>query len=849
MAIRINIVTQLDNRELKRAQRELKQLGADISRNLNFAVVGGLAAATAGLVSSVKAASNFMAEFEGVNQVFGDAAKSVQAFADTAAKTAGLSATEALQAAKTYGLFAKTAGMSSEASAEFATSLVQLAGDLGSFNDVPTADALAAIQSGLMGQAEPLRKFGVFLTDAKMKNEIFEQTGKKVTGTLSDQQKMMAAYGIIMKSTTIQQGDFVKYQDTFGNKVKTITKDFENLQGQIGQQLIPVLEEVLPAVQALIPEFGVKLKAAVEAVDWKALFTAIIDGVGWLIANGQTIATVAVAFVALSKGIEAVKVATVLANGAIALMTGTLTATPWGALALGLGAVAIAGYNIAEAMHKAYLEIDGVKEATEMLTNKDTIGGPRVNAARAAQGGAWANRQSEATKAYAASRKEIERITKAQKEYGNAFLASNPIISDSTTEADKFAAEIKKLMEQMNGATGKTEKNTLALKIRHAEQKKHAEERKAYWQALKAEAEQVQKETDALVDAQKAIGKAAKELNGIMTDTQLGEFESRVVSTFDNIRQSIESAIESGAITKAAGINLTNYADTTSKALAAIAKQRDALVAKRSLVEALFGDVKGSLMGAGSLSGLLEQTSKTVTKTVTSIVNGLQVAVTSTTEEITSGGLLKNFKAVLDKTKKFADQLKQLRKLGLDKNLFAEIVGAGAEAGGALANEIIAGGADAVAELNTAYKDLADVSGQIAEQTAVVMYNDGQDVAGGIVAGLMSQEQALISAAEALANAFISTFNQMMSNITIPSLAGMTGLNANGFAYNNAPAGTSGDDSQFGSGTPWAMAAARFASDPKVLVTVNAGLVASPEEVGSQINTALLAYKRSNGEI
>lgn len=434
------------------------------------------------------------------------------------------------------------------------------------------------------------------------------------------------------------------------------------------------------------------------------------------------------------------------------------------------------------------------------------------------------------------------------KRYANQQKELYAAMQNTSTATKNFTVVTAGSTGTTKGATSATKALTEAQKASKKAQEENSKARIKYWQDLKAAAEAVKAEQDALAEAQKTIASAAKDLTSVMSTTELGEFESRVVSTFDNIRQSIESAIESGAITKAAGINLTNYADTTSKALAAIAKQRDALVAKRSLVEALFGDVKGSLMGAGSLSGLLEQTSKTVTKTVTSIVNGLQVAVTSTTEEITSGGLLKNFKAVLDKTKKFADQLKQLRKLGLDKNLFAEIVGAGAEAGGALANEIIAGGADAVAELNTAYKDLADVSGQIAEQTAVVMYNDGKDVAGGIVAGLMSQEQALISAAEALANAFISTFNQMMSNITIPSLAGMTGLNANGFAYNNAPAGTSGDDSQFGSGTPWAMAVARNAAT-QINVNVNAGLVSSPEEVGSQINTALLAYKRSNGEI
>ncbi len=338
MSIKINFVTQFDNRGIKQAQREIGAIGRNIGRALDVAVIGGLAAATTGLVSAVKAASNYAAEFEGVNQVFGDAAKSVQAFADTAAKTAGLSATEALQSAKVFGLFAKSAGLSGQSASDFSTTLVQLAGDLGSFNDVPTADALAAIQSGLQGQAEPLRKFGVFLTDDALKAEYLAQTGQKVVGSLTAQQKMMASYGLIMKQTTIQQGDFTKYGDTMGNSLKTLTKTFEDLSAQIGQQLVPVIEQVLPTLQEMIPVIGQQLKDAVASVDWKSFADAMIRGLSFIIENAQTIATFVTVAFGLSKAFAAIQIATQLAAVAMGIFNGTLAINP---IMLAVGAIGL----------------------------------------------------------------------------------------------------------------------------------------------------------------------------------------------------------------------------------------------------------------------------------------------------------------------------------------------------------------------------------------------------------------------------------------------------------------------------------------------------------------------------
>ena len=323
MAIRIPILTSFDPKGLKAANAAFGDLQSSIgSLGRNFAVVGaGIVGATALLGKAVMSASNFEAEFEGVNQVFKDAAGSVQAFAEQASRTAGLSATEALQASKTFGLFATGAGLGVEAAADFSTTMVQLAGDLGSFNDVPTAEALAAIQSGLMGQAEPLRNFGVFLDDARLKQEALNMGIYDGTGPLSTQQKMMASYSAILAQTTVQQGDFVKYGDTLGNQLKTISSDFSNLTRDIGLMLIPVITEAMPVIKAMATESGEKLKAAIGSIDWKSLITSVVDFTVFLVENAETIAKVVAAIFILNTAFKLMAVASGIATTAIKLQT------------------------------------------------------------------------------------------------------------------------------------------------------------------------------------------------------------------------------------------------------------------------------------------------------------------------------------------------------------------------------------------------------------------------------------------------------------------------------------------------------------------------------------------------
>ncbi len=219
------------------------------------------------VADAVKAGSNLQAEFEGVNQVFGKAAGTIQSFAKTASTTAGLTEVEALRSAKSMGVFATSAGLSSQASATFATQMVQLAGDLGSFNDVPTADALAAIQSGLMGETEPLRRFGVMLDDARLRQRAMAMGLIETTNqALTPQQKVLAAHAEILAQTNLQQGDFVKYASDFGNAQKTMTANFENMKSTLGTSLLPVLGQLMVAINPIIEMAGPLLFKVFQAL-------------------------------------------------------------------------------------------------------------------------------------------------------------------------------------------------------------------------------------------------------------------------------------------------------------------------------------------------------------------------------------------------------------------------------------------------------------------------------------------------------------------------------------------------------------------------------------------------------
>ena len=354
--------------------------------------------------------------------------------------------------------------------------------------------------------------------------------------------------------------------------------------------------------------------------------------------------------------------------------------------------------------------------------------------------------------------------------------------------------------------------------------KKAAEAAKKASDAAKKAADEA---AEALKKQVEALAEFSKELMGltegvkplIALGREIGQFEQAAVDSFDAIAKSIQDGIGNGTIIARAGKNLLDYVATERKALTAIAQQRDELASKRGLAEVLIGDVKAAVVGFATITDLVNKE---------------------------TGNLTSNFADVVSKTKAFASQLKQLRELGLDKNLYKQIVDAGIEAGGATAAEIIAGGSSTVSELNNLFSELEKAGAAIAEDTALVMFNNGVEVAGGLVAGLLSQEQALVDAATALADAFTRTFNSMITDLKVPSkeVDQITLSLADIAAGNVGIAGANSNITRSLAGNYLNRTQGQGAQT--ITITVNAGLGTNGKAVGQAIQAELNKYNRSN---
>ena len=245
MAINIPIITSFVNTGIQAADKQLKAFGTSAKTVAGSLGTLGIAFSTVKSVigPAITAASNMEESLSKVNVIFGKGANEVEKFARTAARELGQSRQSVLDAAGAFGTFGKAAGLSGEDLAVFSNDFTTLATDLASFNNTSPEEAVQAIGAALRGEAEPLRRFGVLLNDATLKQEALTLGIYDGKGALTAQQKILAAQSAIYKQTNDAQGDFLRTSEGLANSQRTLKAEFANLQVELGQRLLPKMKE------------------------------------------------------------------------------------------------------------------------------------------------------------------------------------------------------------------------------------------------------------------------------------------------------------------------------------------------------------------------------------------------------------------------------------------------------------------------------------------------------------------------------------------------------------------------------------------------------------------------------
>lgn len=263
-------------------------IGDDAGKGVRGGLVGGIAGAGASIVGAIAVlgignligdavrtgvdfamgglnfASSAAETESAISQVFGgDASKGIETWAGQGAEALGQSRLDALKAAQGFGVYGKSAGLAGKDLSTFATDLAGLGTDLGSFFDTSTADAIAAIGAGLRGESEPLRRYGVLLDDATLRARAMQMGIYDGNGSLTAQQRVLAAQAEIFAQTSDAQGDFARTSGGLAGQQKILASSFDDAKEKLGTALLPAMTGLVTfANTTLVP----MLDTLVEAV-------------------------------------------------------------------------------------------------------------------------------------------------------------------------------------------------------------------------------------------------------------------------------------------------------------------------------------------------------------------------------------------------------------------------------------------------------------------------------------------------------------------------------------------------------------------------------------------------------
>lgn len=252
-----------DDRDLQRALGNTdRRLTAIDKRTATFGKNIGRAFAAAGIAvgtaeifrlsaDAVSAASDLNEQLSRTEVILGSSAQATIEWSQTTAESFGISQRAALAASATFAGLFQTVGVSQDRAAELSRSLVELAADLASLQNSSPEEALTALRSGLTGEIEPLRRFNIFLTAARVDQLALAQAGKENVKSLTAQEKALARYTLILRDSAPANGNFAATSGELANQSRILRAQLDDLSTNIGSLLIPALTDAAEAANLL----------------------------------------------------------------------------------------------------------------------------------------------------------------------------------------------------------------------------------------------------------------------------------------------------------------------------------------------------------------------------------------------------------------------------------------------------------------------------------------------------------------------------------------------------------------------------------------------------------------------
>lgn len=256
LVVSINMDSSDLTNGISQAQSKLSAFGDKckaIGGALTAAITLPVVAVGAEIIKLASDAQEMQSKF---STVFGDSAEDAEAWAEAYGEAAGRSKNAIMTMMGDFGSVLTGLGMSRDAAAEFSGQVVELAMDLGSFNNMAPEEAFDKISSAMRGESEAAESLGVAMNEVTIAAQMQSMGLQGQFSDLDEVTKKQVLYNLIVSQSGDALGDAVKTSGSFANQMNALKGKLEDVGAALGTHLLPYATALVNSLKELTAGFG-----------------------------------------------------------------------------------------------------------------------------------------------------------------------------------------------------------------------------------------------------------------------------------------------------------------------------------------------------------------------------------------------------------------------------------------------------------------------------------------------------------------------------------------------------------------------------------------------------------------
>ena len=208
-----------------------------------------------------------------VDVTFGNMKKKIEDFSKISLSQYGMSALTAKDIASRYQAMGVAMGFSQKKMSDMSIELTKLAADMASFYNVEQKDVAKSLEAVFTGQTMPMRKYGIDLTQATLKEWALNNGLNANIKSMSAAEKTWLRYQYVMANSQQVMGDFARTSDSWHNQLVLLAGGFQSLGSIVGGSLINAFKPFVRALNSVmlkVIQFAEVVSNALGAIfGWK----------------------------------------------------------------------------------------------------------------------------------------------------------------------------------------------------------------------------------------------------------------------------------------------------------------------------------------------------------------------------------------------------------------------------------------------------------------------------------------------------------------------------------------------------------------------------------------------------